>query len=136
MRSPRSRPRPGSPGPVSVDVASPAEATAAQRIGMDRLADKWSALLLDALQDGAKRFAELRTDVAGISEKMLTQTLRSLERDGMVERKDYGELPPRVEYALTELGRSLTQPLLEMCAWSKQHLADVEQARKRYDHQS
>ena len=64
---------------------------------------------------------------------MLSQTLRSLERDGMIARKDYGELPPRVEYALTELGRSLTTTLPTLCAWSAQHLSEIEHARARYD---
>ena len=89
--------------------------------------------MLSGLQDGVKRYAELRAETPGISEKMLTQALRSLERDGLVSRKDYGTVPPKVEYALTELGRSLTFPLQQMCSWTDAHADEVAQARARYD---
>jgi DNA-binding HxlR family transcriptional regulator len=100
---------------------------------LDRLADRWSALLLIALATGPLRFAELRAGADGISEKMLTQTLRSLERDGLVTRHDHGTVPPRVQYALTTLGRTLLEPLAAMCAWNERHGEDVSAARGRYE---
>jgi DNA-binding HxlR family transcriptional regulator len=94
------------------------------------LSGKWSPLVVMALKDGGKkRHGELRRGLEGISQKMLIQTLRDLERNGLVERKVYPVVPPKVEYSLTPLGRSL-QPLLEaICQWSERHLEEVERAR-------
>jgi DNA-binding HxlR family transcriptional regulator len=128
----RIRPRPGSPGSATPD-GQPTAPTGAGRVGLDRLADRWSALLLAALEPEPLRFAELRSRTNGISEKMLTHTLRSLERDGLVNRHDHGTVPPRVEYSLTTLGRSLLEPLAAICAWNRQHSNDVTTARTRYD---
>ena len=128
----RIRPRPGSPGPAA-EGWPPTAPAGAGRTGLDRLADRWSALLLATLQAGPLRFAELRSRVSGISEKMLTQTLRSLERDGLVDRHDHRTSPPQVEYALTSLGRSLLEPLAAMCSWNERHSNDVAAARTRYD---
>jgi len=129
----RTRPRPGSPGQAAADTP-PTAPTGAGRVGLDRLADRWSALLLVALEPGPLRFAQLRSRTAGISEKMLTHTLRSLERDGLVNRHDHATIPPRVDYSLTTLGRSLLEPLAAICAWNQQHNNDVTTARTRYDH--
>jgi DNA-binding HxlR family transcriptional regulator len=133
VSTPRARPRSGSPGPAVPDQPSTAP-TGTGRVGLDRLADRWSALLLAALHARPLRFAELRARADGISDKMLTQTLRGLERDGLVARHDHGTLPPRVEYALTDLGRTLLEPLAAMCAWNEQHGEQVSTARSHYDH--
>ena len=81
------------------------------RIVLDRIADKWTVLIVGALEDKTKRFGELRREIGGVSQKMLTQTLRGLERDGLVARTIYASVPPKVEYSLTELGRTLVHSL-------------------------
>jgi DNA-binding HxlR family transcriptional regulator len=101
---------------------------------LDRIGDKWTVLILLTLDDGApRRFTELRRRVDGISEKMLTQTLRGLERDGLVVRTVYPVVPPHVEYALTDLGRTLLEPLRAIESWSQAHMADVLRARDAYE---
>ena len=97
---------------------------------LDRIADTWSVLLLGELADGrAHRFAALRNRIEGISEKMLTQTLRHLEEDGLLVRTIYPEVPPRVEYQLTTLGHSLRKPLAVLRPWSMDHASEVVEAR-------
>ena len=98
---------------------------------LDRIADKWTALVIHALSDGTLRYSELQRKVDGVSQKMLTQTLRSLERDGLVERKVYPVVPPMVEYRLTRLGRTLTEPLEAICRWAETHLPELLAARRR-----
>ena len=99
---------------------------------LDLIADKWTTLVIYTLgRSGTRRFGELSRDIEGISQKMLTQTLRRLERDGLVRRKVYPEVPPRVEYALTSLGQSLREPLCALCAWAEQHLPEMDAARER-----
>jgi DNA-binding HxlR family transcriptional regulator len=100
---------------------------------LDRLADRWTVVLLDSLAGGGRRFAELRAAAPGISEKMLTQTLRSLERDGLIERRVLPSVPPGTDYRLTVLGRSLLEPLAAVRAWGREHLAAVEESRAGYD---
>jgi DNA-binding HxlR family transcriptional regulator len=103
-------------------------ACASRRL-FEAISGKWSPLVVMALKDGKKRHGELRRGLGGISQKMLIQTLRNLERNGLVERKVYPVVPPKVEYSLTPLGRSL-QPLLEaICQWSERHLEEVAKAR-------
>jgi len=97
------------------------------------IADKWSMLTIYALADGVKRYNELQRLIGGISQKMLTQTLRSLERDGIVERKIYPVIPPKVEYSLTPLGQTLLESLSAICRWSEAHLAEVQAARQAHD---
>jgi DNA-binding HxlR family transcriptional regulator len=97
------------------------------------IADKWTMLILPALQDGPRRNSELMRAVGGVSQKMLTQTLRELERNGLIERRDYGEVPPRVDYRLTALGRSLTEPIWALDRWAEQHFGQVEAARVAFD---
>ena len=102
-----------------------------------RVADKWSMYIIHVLaDDGPLRFSELRRRVDGVSQRMLTVTLRGLERDGLVSRTMYPEVPPRVEYALTPLGATLRQIVRELIHWSGAHLAEVDTARERYDAQS
>lgn len=101
------------------------------RLVLDRIADKWTALIIQVLAGGTRRYAELQREIGGISQKMLTQTLRSLERDGLVQRKVYPEVPPKVEYALSKLGRTLIEPLQAICRWSEKHLSELEANRAR-----
>ena len=99
---------------------------------LDRIGDKWTVLIVGALGEESLRFSELRRRIEGISQKMLTQTLRALEEDGLVVRTVYAEVPARVEYRLTEAGHSLLAPLQALEEWSITHLADVLHARTHY----
>ena len=99
---------------------------------LDRIGDKWTVLIVGALGEESLRFSELRRRIEGISQKMLTQTLRALEEDGLVVRTVYAEVPARVEYRLTEAGHSLRAPLQALEEWSITHLADVLHARTHY----
>jgi DNA-binding HxlR family transcriptional regulator len=101
------------------------------RVVLSRIADKWTALIIRALAGGTRRYAELQREIGGISQKMLTQTLRSLERDGLVSRKVHPVVPPKVEYTLTPLGRTLIEPLHAICRWSEKHLPQLEANRAR-----
>jgi len=96
---------------------------------LDLIADRWSMLVIYALRNQVRRHAELKRRIGGISQKMLTQTLRSLERDGLVRRAVYDVVPPRVEYALTPLGQTLLEPLRAICRWAEKHLPQVKSAR-------
>jgi DNA-binding HxlR family transcriptional regulator len=101
------------------------------RLVLDRIADKWTALVIQILARGTMRYAALQREIGGISQKMLTQTLRSLERDGLVQRKVHPVVPPKVEYSLTRLGRTLIEPLHALCRWSEKHLAELQANRAR-----
>ena len=94
------------------------------------IADRWSMLVIYALGRRVRRHGELKRMIGGISQKMLTQTLRSLERDGIVARRVYDVVPPRVEYALTSLGQTLLTPLGAICRWAQNHLPQVRTARE------
>jgi DNA-binding HxlR family transcriptional regulator len=98
-----------------------------------RIGDKWSSKILACLKDGPRRFTELAVPLRGITPKVLTASLRALERDGMLTRTAYPEIPPRVEYRLTELGRSLFEPLAAQCAWTRDYRAQLVDARAGYD---
>jgi len=100
---------------------------------LDRIGDKWSVYVIDALAAGTRRFTELRRDVDGVSQRMLTVTLRALERDGLIVRQVYPLIPPKVEYSLTPLGRSLLAIVEALVTWSGDHISEVEQARHHYD---
>jgi len=100
---------------------------------LDRVGDKWSVLVVVMLGGGPKRFNELRRSIASISQRMLTLTLRGLERDGLVTRTMFPTIPPRVDYELTELGRSLLGPVDALGAWARQNRARIQQARQRFD---
>ena len=91
---------------------------------------RWTVLTLYALGRGVLRYGELKAKIGGISQKMLTQTLRSLERDGLVARTDQRESPPRVEYSLTPLGLTLLDTLASICQWAERHLPEVQAARR------
>jgi DNA-binding HxlR family transcriptional regulator len=101
---------------------------------LDRIADKWTTLIIGTLSVASPlRFGELRQQVSGISQKMLTQTLRDLERDGLVSRTLFPVIPPRVEYALTPLGRTLQEPLGAIALWSERHMPEVRAAQEAFD---
>ncbi|OPC83470.1 transcriptional regulator [Embleya scabrispora] len=97
------------------------------------VANKWALLIIEALGDRTLRFGELRAEVEGISHKMLTQNLRMLERNGLLDRKVYPTVPPRVEYTLTEPGRGLRATVDAMCGWTHRYLTHIENARDRFD---
>ena len=103
---------------------------------LDQIGDKWTVLTVKVLAGGPMRYTELRRSLEGISQKMLTQTLQALERQGIVERKVHPVVPPRVEYFLTPLGRSLDKPLAGLCAWSERHAAELDRASGISDRRS
>ncbi|MEU0571571.1 helix-turn-helix domain-containing protein [Nonomuraea sp. NPDC005983] len=103
------------------------------RTVLDMLTNKWTMLAMGALLDGPRRFNELRRMLDGITQKMLSQTLRAMERDGLATRTVYPTIPPRVEYELTDLGRSATAMLRVVAAWSAEHADEVLAARQVYD---
>lgn len=98
-----------------------------------RVGDKWSVLIIVMLSDGPRRFNEIKRAVGGISQRMLTLTLRGLERDGLVTRTIFPTIPPRVDYELTELGHSLRRPVESLGRWVLAHLEEIETARRRFD---
>jgi DNA-binding HxlR family transcriptional regulator len=100
---------------------------------LGRVGDKWSVLVVTRLGDGPKRFNELKRSIGGISQRMLTLTLRGLERDGLVTRTVFPTIPPRVDYALTPLGRDLLQPVSALGAWAIRNEAKIARARERFD---
>ena len=97
---------------------------------MGSICDRWALLILHQLSHGTKRHGELRRGTSGISQKMLTQTLRRLQRDGLVRRTSHPVVPPRVEYALTRLGGSFTGPLHALYRWTERHLTQIHRARR------
>lgn len=99
---------------------------------LELIADKWTLLILPALRKGAMRNGDLLRLIEGVSQKMLTQTLRELERNGLVARIDYQEVPPRVEYALTELGRSLSDAVRKLDSWAEANISQVQAARAQF----
>jgi DNA-binding HxlR family transcriptional regulator len=117
----------------SVLDGNPYRADCPSRRILDRIGDRWTVLIVGALHDGDVRFSELRRRIEGISQKMLTQTLRGLERDGLVRRTVHPEVPVRVEYSLTEAGRTLREPLRALEEWSIAHLGDVSVSQDAYD---
>ncbi|MCI4011427.1 helix-turn-helix domain-containing protein [Brevibacterium sp. ZH18] len=101
------------------------------RVVLDRVGDKWTVLIIEILDGGPKRFSEIRTAIGGITPKVLTSTLRSLVADGLVTREVFAEVPPRVEYALTDLGRSLQGPVAALRRWAELNVAAIEDSRDR-----
>jgi DNA-binding HxlR family transcriptional regulator len=108
----------------------------ASRQILNRIGDTWSVLIVASLADGRLRYSELAARIDGISPKMLTQTLRGLERDGMISRTVHPVVPPRVDYELTGLGRSLLGLVSDLVVWSEQHISDVAAARDAFDAQA
>jgi DNA-binding HxlR family transcriptional regulator len=100
---------------------------------IDLLSNKWRITILHVLRDGRLRTSELQGAITEISPKVLTQTLRGMERDGLINRYIFNVVPPRVEYALTDMGRSLIKPLQDLCHWAKAHVAERDAARKKFD---
>lgn len=123
---PRARLRKLPPGDVF-------DANCPSRSVIQMLADKWTMLVIQALSSGPMRFSELRRHINGVTQKMLTQSLRSLERDGLATRTVYATTPPSVEYALSPLGESLTVITGQMCLWAEGHMVQVLVAQRDYD---
>jgi DNA-binding HxlR family transcriptional regulator len=98
-----------------------------------RVGEKWSVLIVVPLEPGPRRFNDLKRSIPGISQRMLTLTLRSLERDGLVERTVTPAIPPHVSYGLTEVGRSLCVPVRALCEWAEHNVAVIESARNRFE---
>lgn len=100
---------------------------------LNRVGDKWSVQIVALLGDGAMRFSELRRAIEGISQRMLTLTLRGLERDGLVTRTVFPEIPPRVDYDLTKLGKTLLEPIQGLAEWAEEYRTSIQEARERFD---
>ena len=98
---------------------------------LELVGDRWTPIVLYVLGGGTKRYGELRRHLPDVSKKMLTQTLRALERDGLLKRKVYAEVPPRVDYSLTPLGRALLEPVTALCGWAQSHQGDLEAAHAK-----
>jgi DNA-binding HxlR family transcriptional regulator len=118
---------------VTTSLLGPYQADCPTRRILDRIGDRWTVLIVGVLGDGDARFSELRRQIEGVSQKMLTQTLRNLERDGLVHRTVYPEVPVRVVYSLTEAGRTLQGPLRALQDWSIEHLSEVSASQAAYD---
>ena len=112
----------------------PEECPAVREV-LNRVGDKWSVQVVGMLGDGKKRFSELRHGIEGISQRMLTLTLKGLQRDGLITRTVYPTIPPRVEYDLTKLGRSLLEPITGLAKWAGSNRVKIQDARVRYDSQ-
>jgi len=100
---------------------------------VQRIGDKWSLLVLVRLASQARRFGQLRRDIPDVSQRMLTQTLRNLQREGLLDRQVFPTNPPSVEYRLTDLGVSLLNPVGELTRWADQHRAEIHRARAAFD---
>jgi DNA-binding HxlR family transcriptional regulator len=116
-----------------MDVRNPYSSDCPTRMLLDRIADKWAVLVLGLLMDRPVRFNRLRRTVEGISQKMLSQTLKSLERDGLVSRKAIATVPVTVEYAVTPLGQSLAAPMDALRLWAETHMDEVIANQQRHD---
>jgi DNA-binding HxlR family transcriptional regulator len=111
----------------------PHNSCVAVREVLNRVGDKWSVLIVQLLADGPKRFSDLRRAIEGISQRMLTLTLKGLERDGLVTRTVFPTIPLRVEYELTELGRTLRKPIQALAKWAQENRERIQQSRNQYD---
>jgi DNA-binding HxlR family transcriptional regulator len=100
---------------------------------LSQVGDKWTVLVIVTLNRGPRRFNEIKRNVTGISQQMLTRTLKALERDGMVVRTTFPTTPPQVQYELSNLGKSLSEPVLALGKWVRDNIAEIEDARKRYE---
>jgi DNA-binding HxlR family transcriptional regulator len=116
-----------------VDQVAADTDTCRARDVLDRIGDKWSVYVIGLLGDGPRRFTDLLRTIDGISQRMLTVTLRGLERDGIVTRTVYPVVPPRVDYALTPSGHTLLMTVRQLIAWADEHTGDIDAARARYD---
>lgn len=121
-------------GPVSSALpANVLDPDCPSRVVFARIGDKWTTLVIQALAEGPLRFSELKQRVAVVTPKVLTQTLRALERDGLVSRKIFAQVPPRVDYQLTELGATLLGPITALRAWAESNVPAILTARDNYD---
>lgn len=124
----------GGKRPSEMDQLPDAYASACPtRQALDRIADKWTVLILGLLESGPMRFNQLRREIEGISQKMLSQTLKSLERDGLVSRRAFATVPVTVEYSITPLGTTLAETLVPLRMWAETHIAQMLEARSAYD---
>jgi len=119
--------------PSHTPVSQSHDSCLAVREILDRVGDKWSVLIVALLTDGPRRFSDLRRSIEGISQRMLTHTLKALERDGLVTRTVYPTIPPKVEYELTDLGRTLLVPITALAEWAQAKRAAIQGARAKYD---
>ena len=103
------------------------------RDAIELLSNKWRITIIHILRDGALRTGEIQAAISEVSPKVLTQTLRGMERDGLIGRQIFNVVPPRVEYSLTSMGNSLIKPLEDLCHWAKAHIGEREQARSKFD---
>ena len=103
------------------------------RVILDRIGDKWTVLVVLRLRNGPLRFTELRAEIGGVAPKVLTQTLRRMERDGLVTREVFAEVPPRVVYKLTPMGESLLKPITAVTEWAEEHVPAISAAQQQYD---
>ena len=117
--------------PMNIPVRH--QACVAAREVLNRVGDKWSVMVIALLGDRTLRFSELRRAIEGISQRMLTLTLRGLVRDGLATRTLYATIPPRVEYALTPLGRTLLKPVRALAAWAEKNRVQIQAAREKFD---
>lgn len=121
-----------------IDVTAPCHdilSTECRKVSqvLARVGEKWSVLIIIMLSDGPRRFSDLKRAIDGISQRMLTLCLRGLERDGLVKRTVFPVVPPRVEYELTPLGRSLREPVIALGTWARNHIAEIDAARAAFD---
>ena len=121
------------PGDMDFPTPGPGDDCGMVREILDLVGDKWSLYVIATLKDGPVRFNELRRRIDGISQRMLTITLRGLERDGLVSRTMFPTIPPHVDYELTEVGRSLLGPVMALTLWANAHQRVIRDARLRYD---
>jgi DNA-binding HxlR family transcriptional regulator len=122
--------------PRHMETTHTSERCLAVREVLNRVGDKWSVLIVSLLGEQPRRFNELRRMIQGISQRMLTLTLRGLERDGLVSRTIFPTIPPRVEYALTPLGRTLLAPVQALAEWAGEHREEIQNARNIFDAQA
>src|SRR5499433_2727147 len=127
----RPRPQEGTPL-IPSNLHVPEDCRAVSEI-LARVGDKWTVLVVGVLGDGPKRFSEIRRALGSISQRMLTLTLRALERDGLLTRTVFPSIPPRVEYKLTRLGHSLLDPVSQLGLWARQNRAAIQEARQHFD---
>jgi len=119
--------------PRHLEVPKSHESCLAVREVLDRVGDKWSVLVVARLTGGRQRFSELRRSIEGISQRMLTHTLKALERDGLVTRTVFPTIPPKVEYELTDLGRTLLVPITALAEWAELNRPIIHAAQTKYD---
>jgi DNA-binding HxlR family transcriptional regulator len=117
---------------MSLAPYNPTDPNCPSRQVLNMIADTWTVLVIHALSQGTKRFGELQREVGGVSQKMLTQTLRQLERDGIVVRQVFPVVPPHTEYTLTPLGETLIDAVRGLFDWAVQHMPDIENARRDF----